>query len=229
MRDNSSDSKNEIHNEDNVFDDQLAGENTEQVAGTENSVSSLDQVNILEFTERTKPTEPLSVNGDISGSISADSSLSSNNNVSETSPLVNSSQEQTPSQSSSELQSSLQQLPPVQPLQFTGKDETVDNEDDFDINLDHMKSLVAKLDLEDDDDPIMPNQQPQASISTPTSHVSSPHQAPVSDPSILFAKKAEPGQTIAGLHDWIYRDPQGEVQGEFLFMFCFLVFLHIML
>lgn len=33
------------------------------------------------------------------------------------------------------------------------------------------------------------------------------------DPSILFAKKAEPGGLIKELLDWIYRDPQGEIQG----------------
>eukprot|EP00794_Sanderia_malayensis_P015268 gene15268-16844_t len=35
------------------------------------------------------------------------------------------------------------------------------------------------------------------------------------DPSILFAKKAEPGVSIKEMQDWIYRDPQGEIQGPF--------------
>ena len=36
----------------------------------------------------------------------------------------------------------------------------------------------------------------------------------VLDPSIIFAKKAEPGGLIKGMQAWIYRDPQGEIQGK---------------
>ena len=35
----------------------------------------------------------------------------------------------------------------------------------------------------------------------------------IGDPSIVCAKKAEPGVLIKGMQDWIYRDPQGEIQG----------------
>merc|ERR1712048_635652 len=35
------------------------------------------------------------------------------------------------------------------------------------------------------------------------------------DPSIVYAKKAEPGKSFNGLQDWIYRDPQSEIQGPF--------------
>ena len=35
----------------------------------------------------------------------------------------------------------------------------------------------------------------------------------IADPSIVCAKKAEPGVLIKGMQDWIYRDPQGEIQG----------------
>ena len=36
----------------------------------------------------------------------------------------------------------------------------------------------------------------------------------IADPSIVCAKKAEPGVLIKGMQDWIYRDPQGEIQGK---------------
>ena len=37
------------------------------------------------------------------------------------------------------------------------------------------------------------------------------------DPSIVFVKKSETGKPpMAGLQDWIYRDPQAEIQGNLI-------------
>ena len=75
------------------------------------------------------------------------------------------------------------------------------NTDDYELSLDHIKSMVAKLDDESDDEANHHNETPASTYNQ------------VMDPSIVYAKKAEPGKTIDGLQDWIYRDPQGEIQG----------------
>lgn len=54
----------------------------------------------------------------------------------------------------------------------------------------------------------------------PTKLLSAPTQSAddcnIADPSIVCAKKAEPGVGIKGMQDWIYRDQQGEIQGTIL-------------
>ncbi|XP_065061462.1 GRB10-interacting GYF protein 2-like isoform X2 [Rhopilema esculentum] len=71
---------------------------------------------------------------------------------------------------------------------------------------DDIKNLIDKLD--DEIDNINPTNQmaPQQPDT---------NDCNVLDPSIIFAKKAEPGGLIKGMQAWIYRDPQGEIQGPF--------------
>ncbi|XP_057304070.1 GRB10-interacting GYF protein 2-like isoform X3 [Hydractinia symbiolongicarpus] len=82
--------------------------------------------------------------------------------------------------------------------------KTID--EDYELNLDHITSMVAKLDDESDEEERVNKGVPSHALASQNSSV---------DPSIVFAKKAEPGKSINGLHDWIYRDPQGEIQGPF--------------
>jgi len=85
-----------------------------------------------------------------------------------------------------------------------GRHPNVD--EDADHNIDHIKNLIEKLD--DEIDNIYPTNQ----LSGPDQEVD---DCNITDPSIVCAKKAEPGVLIKGMQDWIYRDPQGEIQGPF--------------
>lgn len=77
-------------------------------------------------------------------------------------------------------------------------------EDDDELNIEHITSMVEKLGDDSDEEEMLQHQrQPLGTDATASL-----------DPSIVFAKKAEPGKTINGLQDWIYRDPQGEIQGK---------------
>ena len=71
--------------------------------------------------------------------------------------------------------------------------------------MDHITSMVANLGGDSDEDDLARHE----AISQP-----SIGQNAQMDPSILFAQKAEPGKNVNSLHNWIYRDPQGEIQGN---------------
>lgn len=75
------------------------------------------------------------------------------------------------------------------------------NDEDFEFSIDHITSMVANLGDDSDEEELTMNHQPVTSTQQNI------------DPSILYVKKAEPGKNINGLQDWIYRDPQGEIQG----------------
>ena len=89
------------------------------------------------------------------------------------------------------------------------------NDDEFEFSIDHITSMVANLGDESDEEELArhealsQHQKLKASM-PPTSSQQN------LDPSILFVKKSEPGKNINGLQDWIYRDPQGEIQGSYL-------------
>jgi len=79
------------------------------------------------------------------------------------------------------------------------------NEEDFEFSMDHITSMVDNLGGDSDEEELARHEtisQPQIG------------QSSQMDPSILFAQKAEPGKNVNGLHNWIYRDPQGEIQGK---------------
>ena len=78
-------------------------------------------------------------------------------------------------------------------------------DDDDELNIEHITSMVEKLGDDSDEEELLSHHQSRQP------HVSEP--STTLDPSIVFAKKAEPGKNINGLQDWIYRDPQGEIQG----------------
>ena len=78
-------------------------------------------------------------------------------------------------------------------------------EEDEELNIDHITSMVDRLGEDSDDDDMIRQHQQRAMRKN--------EQESNLDPSIVFAKKAEPGKRIDGLQDWIYRDPQGEIQG----------------
>ena len=82
----------------------------------------------------------------------------------------------------------------------SSREDPVTQDADFEFSLDHIKDMVENLDYESEEE----DKSYQDNFKT--------HSA-VNDPSIVYAKKAEPGKAINGMQDWIYRDPQGEVQG----------------
>lgn len=87
--------------------------------------------------------------------------------------------------------------------QLQNLEGNIEQDEDFEFSLEHITSMVANLGDESDEDELTQRERlPERQIS-----------APPIDPSILYAKKAEPGKNISGLQDWIYRDPQGEIQG----------------
>ncbi|XP_065675512.1 GRB10-interacting GYF protein 1-like [Hydra vulgaris] len=80
----------------------------------------------------------------------------------------------------------------------TQNSEPGNQDADFEFSLDHIKDMVENLDSESEDDKY------QDSLK---------NSSTVNDPSIVFAKKAEPGTDST--QNWIYLDPQGEIQGPF--------------
>ncbi|XP_047137848.1 GRB10-interacting GYF protein 2 isoform X1 [Hydra vulgaris] len=80
----------------------------------------------------------------------------------------------------------------------TQNSEPGNQDADFEFSLDHIKDMVENLDYESEDDKY------QDSLK---------NSSTVNDPSIVFAKKAEPGTDST--QNWIYLDPQGEIQGPF--------------
>ena len=95
---------------------------------------------------------------------------------------------------------------------FKAKAAVGKNEDDDELNIEHITSMVDNLGVDSDDDDLLSQQQQQQLTNGGRPRPGNEQQA---DPSIVFAKKAEPGKSINGLQDWIYRDPQCEIQGPF--------------
>merc|ERR1712013_876482 len=93
---------------------------------------------------------------------------------------------------------------------FKAKAAVGKNEDDDELNIEHITSMVDNLGVDSDDDDLLSQQQQLTNGGRPR-----PGNEQQADPSIVFAKKAEPGKSINGLQDWIYRDPQCEIQGPF--------------
>ena len=89
------------------------------------------------------------------------------------------------------------------------------NDEDFEFSLDHITSMVANLGDESDEEEWVQHKAMNQQQAKPTVPRNSSQQN--MDPSILFVKKAEPGKNINGLQDWIYRDPQGEIQGLYFY------------
>lgn len=87
------------------------------------------------------------------------------------------------------------------------------NDEDFEFSIDHITSMVANLGDESDEEELSRHE----SLSQQKSQLSVTHSSSQQniDPSILFVQKSEPGKNVNGLQDWIYRDPQGEIQGPF--------------
>lgn len=90
---------------------------------------------------------------------------------------------------------------------FTKAEMHAEHDEDLEFSLDHITSMVAKLGDESDEDELTQRER-SSGHQQPSEHAAQPM-----DPSILYAKKAEPGKNISTLQDWIYRDPQGEIQG----------------
>ena len=92
------------------------------------------------------------------------------------------------------------------------------NDEDFEFSIDHITSMVANLADDESDEEEWARQeelnQQHAKSAAPPPNASQQNM----DPSILFVKKAEPGKNINGLQDWIYRDPQGEIQGLYFYI-----------
>lgn len=97
------------------------------------------------------------------------------------------------------------QSEPVENILNLKKINKQQTEEDLEINLDHIKSMVLKLDEDSENEEIIPQKY--------FHHQEPIQQNQVMDPSIVFAKKAEPGKSFNGMQDWIYRDPQGEIRG----------------
>ena len=94
---------------------------------------------------------------------------------------------------------------PVENIRNVKKINKQQTEEDLEMNLDHIKSMVLKLDEDSENEEIIHQEYFQ--------HQEPVQQNQVMDPSIVFAKKAEPGKSFNGMQDWIYRDPQGEIRG----------------
>lgn len=101
----------------------------------------------------------------------------------------------------------------VQPSQSQSiqKEFSKTNDEDFEFSIDHITSMVANLGDESDEEEWARQEEVNQHQSNLVIPPNSSQQN--MDPSILFVKKAEPGKNINGLQDWIYRDPQGEIQG----------------
>ena len=105
----------------------------------------------------------------------------------------------------------------MQPSQSSSSQFSKTNDEDFEFSIDHITSMVANLADDESDEEEWARREElnqQHAKSAPPPNASQQNM----DPSILYVKKAEPGKNIDGLQDWIYRDPQGEIQGLYFYI-----------
>ena len=173
-----------------------------QISASNKETDILDSENLSQVLDPVKENENEEAVENWEDNLSEDGNLSEGDNLPEPSKTEHLPEEAVVSTT---LSDETVQSEPVENILNVKKINKQQTEEDLEMNLDHIKSMVMKLDEDSESEEIIQQEY--------FHHQEPVQQSQVMDPSIVFAKKAEPGKSFNGMQDWIYRDPQGEIRG----------------